>query len=278
MRFFTLGFLPFLALCCGGDFATTSMARSKRAHASGLSSLSDGSFAMDLQTRLVMLDNYRLLMEETKQRIGWLNLILAGKISLPNTALQEFGFLQLRIICELIALACLTAHGDLPAAREKRLREEWNATQILKRLEILHHDFYPRPVSSRRIARGHTHFDDVTSDFLSKKELVSLYVRSSELIHRGSIAKLLIPKSPWPRDNAELTSWGQKTVTLLREHVIGRVGGDTYLICKLANPDESNQVQVAFAEAPAEVEQSPRPPTMLPGLHPSMPWSPKTKK
>lgn len=233
---------------------------------------------MDHQAQLVMLDNYRLLMEETKQRIGWLNLILAGKLPLPNTALQEFGFLQLRIICELVALACLTAHGDLPAAREKRLHEEWNATQILKRLERLHHDFYPRPVISRTVAPGHTHFDDVTSDFLSKNELISLYVRSSELIHRGSVAKLLIPKSPWPLDNTELTGWGQKAATLLREHVIGRVGGDTYLLCKMANPEDSNRVQVAFAEAPSVTEQSPRPPTMLPGLHPSMPWNPTTKK
>jgi hypothetical protein len=141
----------------------------------------------------------------------------------------------------------------------------------------LHADFYPKPMITRQVAPGHTHLYDVTSGFLSKSELISLYGRSSELIHRGSISKLLTPKSPWPPDNKEMTSWGEKIATLLREHVIGRFGGDTYLLCKMANPDNSNRVQVAFAEAPSANESLPRPPTRLPGLHPSMPWN-LTKK
>jgi hypothetical protein len=59
---------------------------------------------MTAKARLLMMNNYATLMEEAKQRIGWLNVLLSGKIPLPNAATQEFGFLQLRIICELIAL------------------------------------------------------------------------------------------------------------------------------------------------------------------------------
>jgi hypothetical protein len=234
---------------------------------------------MTTRAQTLMMNNYALLMEEVKQRIGWLNAILSGKIELPNAALQEFGFLQLRIICELIALACLTAHEDIPATRTKRLLEEWNATNILKRLEQLHPDFYPKPVSIRDIGPGRKHFDDITSGFLSKAELISLYARCSDLIHRGSVSKLLIPKSPWPLDKTEMTNWAQKIATLLRDHFIGHLGGETYLLCKMDNPINFNRVQVAFAGPVAQGETPPQPPpppgsTILPGLHPSKPWKP----
>jgi len=216
-------------------------------------------------------------MEEAKQRISWLNIVLAGKTGFPNVAVQEFGFLQLRILCELIALACLTAHGDLPDAKEKTLREEWNATKILKRLERLHSDFYPKPVSMRELGPGRKHFDDITSGFLSKADLISLYGRASDLIHRGSVAKLLTPKSPWPTDTTEITGWGQKICVLLSHHHIGHLGGETYLLCILENPSDFNRVQVSFAEAqPTTPEPLPqsndRDKTILPGLHPSKPW------
>jgi hypothetical protein len=56
--FFDTGnFLAFLVLCCGGDFATMSTARSKRCHASGCNSTSldlPGTFAMPRQPLMYM--------------------------------------------------------------------------------------------------------------------------------------------------------------------------------------------------------------------------------
>jgi hypothetical protein len=146
----------------------------------------------------------------------------------------------------------------------------------------LHPDFYPKPVLVREIGPGRKHFDDVTAGFLSKGELISLYGRCSDLIHRGSISKLLIPESPWPLDNTEMTSWALKIATLLRDHVIGHLGGETYLLCKMHNPSDFNRVQVAFADAVAQGETPPQPAPLprkviLPGLHPSKPWN-QTKR
>jgi hypothetical protein len=50
LAFFLLGFLG--GLCCGGLFATTSTARSKRDHASECSSVEDADFAMQLLSRV----------------------------------------------------------------------------------------------------------------------------------------------------------------------------------------------------------------------------------
>ncbi|OKO78074.1 hypothetical protein [Bradyrhizobium sp. NAS96.2] len=210
-----------------------------------------------------MIDNYSALMDEVKERIEWLNVLLAGSIKLPNPALQEFGFLQLRILCELIALACLTAHGEIPEVKGKRLHEEWNATNILKRLEHLHSDFYPKPITVTNPMPGHAHIDFVISGFLTKTDLISLYGRSGDLLHRGSVSKLLEPTLPWPPDMQEITEWGHKIVNLLRDHSIGHLGGQSHILCKLSNPQDFGKVQVAFATAlTAEVEfaiqQAPR--------------------
>jgi hypothetical protein len=234
---------------------------------------------MTTKAQLLMMNNYALLMEEAKERIGWLNILLSGTVNLPNIAIQEFGFLQLRILCELIALGCLTAHGDLPEVKGKALHEEWNATTILKRLQRLHPDFYPRPISVREIAPGQKELDDVTSGFLSKAELISLYGRSGDLLHRGSVSKLLIQKSPWPLDNSEITEWGHKIAKLLAHHAIGHHGGETYIICMMQNPDDFNRVQVMFADSRPEAHEqlsrsaSRAEKTILPGLHPSKPWN-----
>ena len=36
------------------------------------------------------------------------------------------------MICELIALSCLTVHGDVPATKAKRLTKAYNADQIVE--------------------------------------------------------------------------------------------------------------------------------------------------
>jgi hypothetical protein len=75
-----------------------------------------------------------------------------------------------------------------------------------------------------------------------------------------------------------MTSWANKIATLLSDHFIGHLGGETYIICKMENPNDFNRVQVSFAAPAAQDEispqpQSPAPKVILPGLHPSKPWN-----
>jgi hypothetical protein len=76
------------------------------------------------------LDTYSWLMDEAKQRLSAVDTALAGQTGLPNGAIIEFCFLQLRMLCELIALGCLTAHGDLQAGK---LKKSHKADQIIRR-------------------------------------------------------------------------------------------------------------------------------------------------
>src|SRR5256885_15775731 len=54
---------------------------------------------------------YTSIMEEAKFRALSINTLTRSRIGLPVLLLGEFCFLELRMLCELIALGCLVAHG-----------------------------------------------------------------------------------------------------------------------------------------------------------------------
>jgi hypothetical protein len=57
------------------------------------------------------MDIYSLLMQEAKARLFATDAALEGRTGLPNAMICEFCFLQLRMLCELIALGCLNRPG-----------------------------------------------------------------------------------------------------------------------------------------------------------------------
>src|SRR5689334_21938045 len=96
---------------------------------------------------------YAGVMEEIKIRLSSLDIAFAGGFQIPGALVREYCFLQFRMVCELIALACLTAHGDIEATT--KLRKEWEADKIIKQLEALHPSFYPWPVKQTKVGREH---------------------------------------------------------------------------------------------------------------------------
>lgn len=57
---------------------------------------------------------YADLMNEVKVRIAAIDAGTGGLLgALPAPIVQEHCYLQLRMCCELIALGCLVAHGDI---------------------------------------------------------------------------------------------------------------------------------------------------------------------
>jgi hypothetical protein len=77
---------------------------------------------------------YVELMQEIKNRIDVIQRVAAGQIAMPQMPAFEFCYLQLRKVCEVFALACLAAHGDIPEVRGKLMQKRYNADEIIKRL------------------------------------------------------------------------------------------------------------------------------------------------
>lgn len=97
---------------------------------------------------------YAGLMNEARLRIQFSEAVLES--DLPDRLAEEFCYLQLRLLCEVIALACLVAHGDI---RTKKMLRESKLIVIFKELERLHADFYPNAVIASVTPEGGLHLD-----------------------------------------------------------------------------------------------------------------------
>jgi hypothetical protein len=117
---------------------------------------------------------YADLLEEAKGRIDSIDAAISGRLGLPAQLIRKYSYLKIRMLCELIALGCLIAHGEIEATHTVQLQTAWSADKIIRRLEKLHSNFYPHPIRLS-VAAGHAHFDRRESGFLTKCELLNLY-------------------------------------------------------------------------------------------------------
>ncbi len=173
---------------------------------------SDGKPSNATQDDLNAMGLYQAILEEMKLRTLSISGSTANPGFLPSPVVRESCFLQLRMPCELIALGCLVAHGDIEATRTTKLQKAWQADDILNALERLHPDFFPTPVVKTAIGPGQLHFANRTPDFLTKQELLSLFQKCGRELHRGSVRSLMKPRMPHQTNFPDINLWGQKIV------------------------------------------------------------------
>jgi hypothetical protein len=192
------------------------------------------------------LSLYANMLEEVKLRIDAINHTLLARTGLLGPFAYEFCFLQLRMLCELVALGCLVAHGDI--AKSQKYQKAYRADEIIKKLEGLHPNFYPVP--NVELPTGDPrdrHYDDLKEGFLTKADLIALNGRCGDVLHRGSLKALTrTAAAPTILHFPDITMWAQKIVNLLNIHSIMLLGGDNYLLCSLGN-SQTGRSQVAFA-------------------------------
>ena len=185
--------------------------------------------------QLDAIATYTRLLDEAKVRLVGLTDAIDGKMLLPEQLVADFCYLELRMLCELVALGCLVAHGDIEATISSKLQKEYAADSIVKKLEQLHQNFYPRPVTVSRTANGH-HIERIESGYLSKSELTALYHSCGDYLHRGSLTKFrsTAPKR-YSAEREKLIQWQRKFVVLLTTHHIASLSNQSHYLCYLSH-------------------------------------------
>jgi hypothetical protein len=173
------------------------------------------------------LNSYLGLMGEAKYRLLAMDTALGGRTGLPPGAIKEYCFLQLRMLCELIALGCLTAHGDLQTGK---LKGDYKADKIIRGLERLHPDFYP--IAAVQTDKGPRLYVD---GFLTKEELIKLYWKCGNVLHRGSF-KAHSSKQYSDADIEEIRTWKRK-IEAFSCHAIYTVGNKSMMLFWIRNED-----------------------------------------
>jgi len=210
------------------------------------------SSSTPLQTAVeqAAITGYANILDEVRTRILGMNTIVAGTVLLPQWLTAELCYLQLRMLCELVALACLMAHGDIEGAKGKKFQKEYAADDILKRLEQLHPDFYPHPITCT-FPPGGVHIERVESDYLTKNELISLYHECGGHLHRGSMASIFHPEKPkQPPTIERALFWGMKFSNLLSQHHIASLTNKTHYLSFLSHHQANGAAFVVIAKSP----------------------------
>ena len=194
---------------------------------------------------------YAELLEEAKARITIIENVLNGRGDFHPVVKREFCFLQLRMLCELIALGCLVAHGDITALRLHQVRKNYKADEIIKQLEKLRAYFYPVSVVQNRT--GPANFQLTIKDdtqLFPKEALLELYRLTHRYVHRGSLRALMSMEESIDTkfDPNEVLSWAQRITSHLEIHVMA-ISDTRLLSCFLRNAANNNNVSVGVAEA-----------------------------
>jgi hypothetical protein len=152
------------------------------------------------------------------------------KTPMPQVAVFEFCYVQLRKICEVFALACLTAHGNIPEVHSKLVQKTYNADQIMKQLTRIHPRFYPVPSTQTldQLTRRPISVTPISTGYLTKDESLTLYGECGNYLHRGSIRQLITKWEP-TLDFGKIRHWVSKIVALLNHHQIQTSQRDTQI-------------------------------------------------
>jgi hypothetical protein len=174
-----------------------------------------------------VLATYQTLMDEIVRRQKIISKVLGGKWpEVDQRTGEEICYFHFRMVCELIAIGCLVAHGDIVETRHGKLRHMYQADAIIKMLERLHRDFYPIPQEQVPTKTGQMQdLKDVTTSYLTKEELVRLYRKCGDILHIGSADRWA---HNWTRapDLEEANNWQGKIVVLLNQHRIRLIRKD----------------------------------------------------
>lgn len=188
------------------------------------------------------------LMDEARIRIHALRDAINDRGRWVPRLLQEFAYLQLRMLCETIAVCCLIAHGDI---KNRSVLKTWRVSDIIKTLETLGKDYYPRGIRMLHTPAGGLHLDNYNVPQLAKQELVPLWNRSGAFVHRGSFKSLLAaPRKPITVNLDPILQYGQKITNLLDQHVVVSADRKTTYVVSLSHHLAGGNALLVLGKAP----------------------------
>jgi hypothetical protein len=196
---------------------------------------------------------YMRLMAEVKLRTEVIDRCTVPPIAKPlfgdEAFAVEFTMLQLRMICELIALACVVAHDDIALTRGPKLRKDYSAYRIFGKLARYHPDFFPRPVTITQSTPHTGNLTPVSEGCISREELEDLYHYCHEMLHRGRVHQVLDGEIREYRFR-DMYAATNKIANLLRVHVIKLARPDEDYLLRMEGPTGKLQMETVLPRVP----------------------------
>ena len=129
---------------------------------------------------------YIAVMEEIKRRIEVVSALHDQRIRVMYLAPHvESMVLQVRMITELVALASLAANKAIFEEHKKKFENHWHPKVILKDVESLNPNFYPKPIAQMPLSETRIEIALVETEtgFMTRDELIQVHGRCGNLLH-----------------------------------------------------------------------------------------------
>lgn len=195
--------------------------------------------------------SYLAFMQEIKWRfkctIERLGAIRASPQATHHIIDAELCYLQLRFICELVALASLSAHHEF--GLNKDLLKAWSADDIFTRLEAINPFCFPAPITLTVDRDRNKQFSHSPDRALSKQDLCDIYGQSGNALHRGRLKHMLASKTKY-YDLDRLEASMQSIWLLLAEHLILFPATGKALLVHMGGPSDEVTVLEAESDGP----------------------------
>lgn len=152
--------------------------------------------------------------------------------------------LQFRKILELIAFSSLIANVNEYSQQYDKFAEHWNARLMLRDLERVNANFYPRPIIQEPTSEPGIamRWLDRPDDYLAKDRFIGVYEKCGGLMHA---------ENPYasPMDygyyKQQLVPWRKQIINLLTAHTIA-LSGDTNLYLFQMGADDKSPTYHTF--------------------------------
>lgn len=173
-------------------------------------------------------------MREVHHRLGVVEALINNETGLQARFAREASYLQLRMICETIALGCIIAHEGFSDVSARKLHKSYAADQIINELFKLHDRFYPQPIALKSHSTNRFAVSDRHIDHLSKDAMIQVYRKCGSVLHRGTPDAIRVGEKiekDWVR-YIDMTT--QRAVNLLSHHALIMQGDERAIFCELS--------------------------------------------
>lgn len=192
---------------------------------------------------------YAAFMQEIKQRLDDVRSRLRLIHHEPNASSAifdaELTYLQIRFVCELTALASLSAHNSYGLGKD--LLRAYHADDIFTQLTEINAFCFPVPVKATVGADGIPHFVVEEEGRLNRARLKEIYGQCGNALHRGRLKHALSGKHKI-YNLGQIVEWQSALVALLSQHLILFPQENRVLLVNL-DGDGDGRVKVIQAEA-----------------------------
>ena len=128
----------------------------------------------------------------------------------------ESMVLQVRMITELVALASLAANKSIFEQNRTKFEDYWRPKEILKDVESLNPNFYPRPIVEVPLknSRAKNELVEMNTGFMKRDELIQVHRECGKRLHAQNPFGKAVDYDYYEKNDTEMDGADQKAAQL----------------------------------------------------------------